>query len=556
MRKAAFAAWTPFCAALMAPAAALGQAPDTSCIVQLRSADFVGPAAELARLIDLQDTTSGTSFVLRRPGRVYTGDACSAPGSVSALALHLGTDAARDGVRLLPAELLLVGHSAYPRDWNNGALWAGRGVNAVMNAGVELRWWRLSAAIAPTIMWQSNAEFDLQVSPDTSRSGFAHRWWGSLIDAPQRFGAESFGTIDAGQSYLRLDIAWFAAGMSNENIVWGPARRNPLLLSGTAPGFVHAFLETGRPVDIWIGDLDFQFFWGRLDESNYFDNVPENDRRVLAGVLVALQPRILEGLAIGGGRTQSFTWWPGLSLSEVLLRPYRGLSENPQGLDGGDNQLITMFFRWKSAAAGFEVYGEWAREDHWGTWTELLRNLDSSQAWGLGLQKLIRRGDNALRLSAEVTHLADALPSRNAGRGGPIGFYTNTSVLQGHTHRGQMLGAPIGPGAEALYIGGDYFWRGGRTSLSVERARYDDDTYLVQFASTFRAGARDAELSVRAGHLATLGSVSLDTELGWSMRDNRSFLGLDTIDPGDPYRRDHNLSARLGVRWTPPGSGR
>jgi hypothetical protein len=37
------------------------------------------------------------------------------------------------------------------------------------------------------------------------------------------------------------------------------------------------------------------------------------------------------------------------------------------------------------------------------------------------------------------------------------------------------------------------------------------------------------------------------------MRYNRSFLGLATIEPGEPYRRDDNLSIRLGVRWTPPG---
>jgi hypothetical protein len=215
--------------------------------------------------------------------------------------------------------------------------------------------------------------------------------------------------------------------------------------------------------------------------------------------------------------------------------------------------LLTAFFRWATAPAGLEVYGEWAREDHWGTWDQLLRNLDSSQAWSLGLQKLLRRGDNALRFSAEITHLADALPSRFAARTGPIAFYTNTSVTQGHTHRGQMLGAPIGSGAESLFLGGDYFWRAGRTSLSIERARYEDDVYSVHFAPRFRAHARDAELSLRAGHLTAFGPLSIDAELGWSMRYNRDFLGLDSIEYGDAYRRDDNWSLRTRLRWTPGG---
>jgi hypothetical protein len=127
-------------------------------------------------------------------------------------------------------------------------------------------------------------------------------------------------------------------------------------------------------------------------------------------------------------------------------------------------------------------------------------------------------------------------------------------VTQGHTHRGQLLGAPIGTGAESLFLGGDYFWHAGRTSLSLERARYEDDLYSIRYAPEFRAHARDVELSVRAGHLAAFGALSVDAELGWSMRYNRSFLGLDTIQPGDEYRRDDNWSLRTRVRWTPQGS--
>jgi hypothetical protein len=531
--------------------AARGQVADSACHVHLRGADFVGAAADLARLIDLQDTTSRASFAVRRAGRGYTGSGCAAPAAVADLARSLATRGPANGIQPLAPELLVVGNSAYPRDWNDGALWGGRGMNIAVTAGAQVGWGAFSAAIAPVVTWQSNDSFEIQPNPDATRSEFAYRWRAG-IDAPQRFGAESFGRVDPGQSFARIDVRGFGAGLSNENMLWGPSRRNPLLLSGTAAGFPHAFLETQRPVDIWVGDLEFQLFWGRLKESAYFDLEPDNDHRLLAGLLVALQPRILEGLTVGGGRLHALTWWPELSLTDVALQPYRGVGENPRGRTG-DNQLLGMFFRWKSAAAGFEVYGEWAREDHWGTWTELLRNLDSSQAWALGLQKLVRHGDNALRISAEVTHLADALPSRMAHRAGPIAFYTNTSVRQGHTHRGQMLGAPIGTGAEALFLGGDYFWRAGRTSLSLERARYSEDAYSVRFAPTFRAGARDAELSVRAGHLAALGAVSVDAELGWSMRYNRSFLGLATIEPGEPYRRDDNLSIRLGVRWTPPG---
>ncbi|HSJ32639.1 MAG TPA: capsule assembly Wzi family protein [Longimicrobiales bacterium] len=537
--------------AAFAPALALAQSevPADSCAVYLQGSDFVGPPADLARLIDLQDTTSNASFVLRRAGRGYAGNACTAPRAVTDMALLLGTRPPGTGVRVLAPELLVVGNSAYPHDWNEGVLWSGRGLSTALSAGVAAQWGAFSAALAPVVTWQSNSEFDIlpQPEPDHSEYGSA---WSTAIDLPQRFGAGSFARIDAGQSYARVDVRGFGAGVSTENIRWGPSLRNPLLLSGTAGGFAHAFVETARPVDIWIGDLELQLFWGRLTESEYFDDDPDNDHRMLAGLLLALQPRVFEGLTVGAGRLQALTWWPELSLADVVIGPYRDVSSNPQDRRG-DNQLITAFFRFATAPDGLEAYGEWAREDHWDGWSGLLRNLDASQAWTLGLQKVVRLDANALRLNAEVSHLSDALPIRFAQRDGGVGFYTNTAVRQGHTHRGQLLGAPIGTGAESLFVGADYFWDAGRSSLSVERARYNDDVYNVQFAPYFGSHARDTELTFRAGHLATLGPLSVDAMAGWSLRYNRDLLGLSEIRQagGGVYRRDRNWSLRLGVRW-------
>ncbi|MGH7446140.1 MAG: hypothetical protein ACRELT_01175, partial [Longimicrobiales bacterium] len=280
------------------PAPADGQAADSTCAIHLQGADFVGAAADLSRVLDLQDTASHASFVMLRAGRGHSANACAAPAAVARLARHLGTQPPAGGVRLLPAELRVIGNSAYPRDWNDGMLWSGRGMNAAITAGAQFRWGPLSAAIAPVAAWQSNAEFDLRLNMDTAQSEFASALWPG-IDLPQRFGTGSVTRVDAGQSFARIDIRGFGAGFSNENIRWGPSRRNPLLLSGTAAGFAHAFIETGRPVDVWIGDLEFQLFWGRLEESEYFDSDPDNDHRMLAGLLVALQPRILDGLTIG-----------------------------------------------------------------------------------------------------------------------------------------------------------------------------------------------------------------------------------------------------------------
>jgi hypothetical protein len=520
------------------------------CVVALRGADITGVTADLARIITLQDSTARESFMLRRVGREYRAAACRAPAAVQTLAHLVGGPVRERRAVLLPVDLLAVANSAYPRDWNDGALWAGRGLNASLTAGAELRWAIFRAAVAPVVTWQQNNDFATRAFSDTAFSPFAHPFWGYVIDVPQRFGEESFAHVYPGQSFVRLDVSGFAAGFSTENLVWGPVRRNPIMLSGTGPGFPHVFIETGRAVNIGIGSLEFQLFWGRLSESNYFDNRSDNDHRALAGLMIVLHPGIFEGLAVGGGRLHAQTWWRDKSLTDLLLDPYRGFRSNVIGGPSASNQLLGLFFRWATAPEGLEVYGEWARDDNWEKTIGLFRNLDASQGYSLGLQKVVRHGTNLLRVAAEITHLADALPINFAARGN-LAFYTHTAVTQGHTHLGQMLGAAIGTGGEAQYIGADYFWRAGRTSLSIERARYNAEAYNGFFAPIFGAHARDTEVSLRAGHVASLGDLSIDAELGWSLRYNRTFLGLNSLDTARPYRREDNVSLRVAARWKP-----
>lgn len=551
MERIRFGAIAAAMALVTVTAAAEAQTADTACDVVLRGADFVGTPVDLARLLDLTDSASHESFMVRRIGRQYRSAACRAPSAVAALATRLGSPPSSAHAQVLPAELLVVANSAYPRDWNDGALWAGRGANAALTAGVEFRWGPFRAALAPVFTWQQNRDYEIRDPGAQAFSPFVHPFFGTAIDAPQRFGTESFSRADIGQSFARVEIAGFSAGLSNENLTWGAARRNPLLLSGTAPGFPHVFLETARGVNIWLASLEFQLFWGRLQESEYFDGNPDNDHYVLAGVMAVLQPYVLDGLYVGGGRLHARTWWPETDVADLLLDPYRGVGVRDNVLGPkGDNQLLSLFFRWATAPQGIEVYGEWAREDHWWDAVGLLKGLDASQGYTLGFQKVVRRRDNALRIAAEISHLADAVPIRLLR--GVLPFYTNTSVIQGHTHRGQLLGAPIGTGGETQHLGADYFWRGGRTSFSVERTRYEEDAYNALFAQVYGAHARDTELSLRTGHVTTFNALSLAAELGWSRRYNRSFLGLDDLDGSRRYRRTDNWSARLGVRWTSP----
>jgi hypothetical protein len=536
-------------ALIAAPARA--QSPDDACEVALSGPDFVGAAADLSRVLDLLGSESRQSFLVRRISDRMVFDPCGVPGAIARLSRSLALPPVPErGAVVLPAHMRIIMNGDYPRDWHDGAQWSGRGWSVAIMPGATFRWNWLEAAVAPQLMLQQNETFPYQPFPDSAAySRYADRWHGRFIDLPQRFGAGSFSTLDAGPSYVRAHFGGWRAGVSNENLAWGPARRNPLLLSGTAAGFPHLFLETSRPRDVLLGMAELQLFWGRLAESDYFDRDPDNDHRLLSAALVTLRPHGLEGLYLGVSRLHSQTWSRHTSADDLFLGPFTGLGPDASGFPR-DLRLYGLFMRWAAAPGGFEVYGEWARQDDWRQWLRLRSRTDASQAYTLGLQKIVRRGDNAVRLSAEVSSLADNLAHADVGRGVTT-FYVSPYVVQGHTHRGQLLGAPIGPGSEAQFIGADLFWSRGRSSLSVERVRYDDDAYYATWYPQHRWDGHDTELSFRAGHLLVVTAFSIEAEIGYSMRYNRALLGLGPVF-SFPYRRDTNVGLRLSGRWNPP----
>src|SRR5687767_1601334 len=112
-------------------------------------------------------------------------------------------------------------------------------------------------------------------------------------------GPDGFTTIDAaGQSFLRLDAYHLTVGVSHENVIVGPARRNPIVMSASASGFAHAFAGV-QALDVWIARIDAMVLAGHVDESAYFDARPGNDRSGIATWTFALRPRWLDGLEVG-----------------------------------------------------------------------------------------------------------------------------------------------------------------------------------------------------------------------------------------------------------------
>lgn len=455
---------------------------------------------------------------------------------------------------LHPVSGLLGTNSAYPRDVNNGLRWAGKGVSTSIRAGATLAWGPVSAAIAPVFAYQANAPFDILEVERPGSSPYAWYWHPTTIDWPQRFGQDDFWWADPGESYLRADAFGAAIGVSTESLRWGPGRRYPILMSGTAPGFPHVFLGTSTPANVGIGDLAVEAIWGRLTESDYFNADTDDDHRLLAGLVLAFRPAFPGGLTLGFARAYLRTIPPdGWDLRDYLFEPYSALLNNPRGgTFEADNELFSFFGRWVLPDAGFEVYGEFARDDQWDGWDDLLKEIDHAAAVLVGVQKLTPLGrDTAsareLRIVAEA--VSTNFPETQRSTRHEVIFYTHSAVSQGYTHRGQLLGAAVGPGGDAQYVAVDVIDGRWMLGLYGERVRFAKDTYYQALGARYTYKGHDLELTggLRGTYRPLPGLLVLG-EIAWSGRYNRGW-----VDLLGPYTLtyERNLNLQIGASWTP-----
>lgn len=525
---------------LWAGPAASQQAPATlpfsPCRVLSGNAvtDLSGPAEELLRWGEITGTMPQRARSIRRPSDDVPGPPCQGGDVRIPMAYRVGE------VRVSPAPVRagFQYNGAYPDDRNNGALWAGRGTSGSFSAGIRVEVGPVSAGVAPVATYQQNEPYELRQTNRPGFSEFAHPFY-SGIDLPQRFGDDAYSETGWGQSYVRADAFGIAAGVSNENLWVGPAARYPILMSNTGPGFRHLFLGTSAPLDLWIAKFEGELVVGRLRESAHFDSNPENDENRLAMLVLGIQPRWLDGLELGFARSYMYQPREGDNDLAALFWP------SETNLPG--NELASVFGRWAFTESGAEIYGEWAREDRYFTLdNDLIPEIDHSQAYMIGFQKVTpivataaRR--MAVRVRGELVHLQEKAEPR-PGRPLPT-YYTHSSVRQGYTHRGQLLGAAVGPGGDGQFVGVDGLFAWGTAGVFVERVRRNDSSAAARQARFSFPYDHDTELTGGIRGMALIGGFVLGGSVAYGQRWDRDFL-----------QDDGGVKIELDLQWWPGAS--
>ncbi len=391
-----------------------------------------------------------------------------------------------NGVRILPISAAAIFNSAFPFGSNDGAVWAGKGLTTVFQAGIAGKWGPLSATIAPLFFRAENSAFTLMENGKTGKLQFADGQFPEVIDRPQRFGAGAYQLVSPGQSTIRLDGFGATIGVSTANQAWGPATRYPFILGNNASGYPHVFLGTESPLNIGIGAVQGRAVWGMLEQSafspvggpQYFvDGIESGRRRFTAGIVATFQPRGVTGLELGAGRFFHRAWPEGgprtgdfTSLFQNIFK--RGLptevslpgSENTKGVR--DNQLFSLFVRWVVPGTGFEAYGEFGREDHsWDIRDFILEPDHGGASRMVGVRKM---WPNGLALRTEVINYQAPQLTRLRPEGA---VYVHYVLRQGHTVKGQPLGADVGVGSGAgAMLAFDKYAASGRNTIMWERS--------------------------------------------------------------------------------------
>lgn len=455
-------------------------------------------------------------------------------------------------LRLLAPVVGVAWNSAIPFSLNDGPVWAGKGTTAWGTAGIDAGAGPLRLVVAPRLVHARHASFDALTEAaltDADRASRIPPWQTGehSIDLPYRF-ADGPGTeLHPGESSLTLRVGAVEAGGATESQWWGPGVRNAIVLGNAAGGFPHLLLRTARPLATPLGRLEARWIAGRLS-SSAFDTASVGRHRSLSAAAVSLAP--------GGGLTV------GAARAVYAPREGNGFAADAPAVflrwrDAGDTlasrpyqQVASIFARWVAPAEGVEVYAEWGRHRLPASPRDFLEQPDHTQGYTLGAGWARPAGAGVARLRAEATFLEKSATYRSRPTGS---WYAGRAVPQGYTHRGQPLGAAIGPGASSQWAAADYLRDRWEVGAGLTRVRWANDAYYDKPGGPNIYLAHDVSVLGTLHGAVRLGGMRVDAE--WTAGRRYNFLFQNTATwwgERDQSISPINHSLRLRLSAVPP----
>lgn len=416
--------------------------------------------------------------------------------SATRYAVNTHTAPPKQGIALLPITWLQQYNTSMPYGWNDGPMIPTKGYQTYLSGGIKANYKRWQLRLQPEMVHAANQKAEGFPATEIQSVREIYVNYLNSTDIPEQFGSGAYTKIYWGQSSLKYQAKKWEAGISTQNLWWGPGTRNALLMSNNAPGFLHLSFNTHQPVQTKIGNFEAQLIAGRLEGANLGEQAADfsvgannaylpkaNDWRYLSGLSFNYQPKWIPGLYLGLNRVfQVYGKDLGNGITDYLpvITPFQKKNLSNEDAKKRD-QLASLFMRWVFHEAKAEIYVEHGWNDHSSSFYDLLLSPDHSRAFILGMRKLfpLAKKDTYLSLHTEITHLQQTADRvvRPAGA-----WYHHWHVRHGYTHKGQVIGAGIGPGSnlQSIHIS---FWQPQKVwGIMVERYAHNLDFFYDAYA--------------------------------------------------------------------------
>ena len=387
-------------------------------------------------------------------------------------------------------------NSLQPISFNDGNMYPARGWQERYSYGVNLKLLIFDINFQPEKLKLQNKTQEYYAGEP---GNFMFKYFGMVannIDNFRQFGYDRIEENTLGQSRIGIKTKYIAAGLSNENIWWGPGKRNSLVFTNNAAGFQHYYLNTVEPIHTYIGNFEIAGMVGKLDTTKFseidqellnvcrpckfFKNL---DEREIHGITINYQPKWIPNFYIGYAYSRQFYRHATNALGDTV---------NFFSKDLPKQEIGSLIFRFALPEDHAEFYGEIGMPDEtpwpWKFFKEKVR-----PGYVFGATKLfpLKFWNSYLNLNVEFTQLQIMDPRKvfyqgNANVGGqPTSWYQSTIVNQGWSNNGQLMGASIGPGSNNQSI--SLSWNKGfnKIGIFVERTTYNNDFYSVAYITPY-----------------------------------------------------------------------
>jgi hypothetical protein len=338
-------------------------------------------------------------------------------------------------VAVLPVQVMQQYVTSIPYSELDGPLVASSGYQVMASAGFYTKIGPLSIQLQPQWLSAQNKDFE------------------------NVKGTPSLQKMYLGNSSIRLNLGPASIGVSTENISWGPSVFNPLMMSSHAPGFVHATINSTRPLKTWFGNFEWQIIGAFLDPLDpRYQNLAEVSsatapgRRYYNGASIVYSPRWIKGLSLGAVRVvqepeslllQNNQYFP-------LINNVSRANDVDYNTEQDRDQYGDFFIRYLMQPAHAEFYIEWGRNDAYFNLRDAIQRLDHSRAYTLGIRKLFNISADQKKywqFISEYTRMQQppSWPLLSAGS-----WYVHSRSIQGYTNEGQIMGATLGLGGNGM----------------------------------------------------------------------------------------------------------